>query len=56
MSYHRDYAEHLLESPPVDPLTGQHSPLTVVAHVLLALIDKLDEISAVFIEDAEGDV
>lgn len=53
MSFHRDYAEHLLENPPVDPLTGRHSPLTAIAHAVLALVDKLEEVASVFISDEE---
>lgn len=44
MSYHREYAEHLLTNPPVDEF-GRHLPSTIIAHCLLAVIDKLDEMA-----------
>jgi hypothetical protein len=55
MNYHRDYSEQLLETLPVNELTGRHSPATALAHAILALVDKLDELPMlrVTLEDEE---
>jgi hypothetical protein len=44
LNWHRDYAEQLLEGIPVNELTGRHSPATALAHAILALVDKLEDI------------
>jgi hypothetical protein len=54
VSYHREYAEHLLTNPPVDEF-GRHFPATILSHAILALIDKLDEVPLVAVVDEADD-